>query len=412
MRNRTQKPNNTDESVSKKRVVLGVSGSIAAYKAAELSRRLVLREIDVPTVLSRSARNFIGPATFAGITGREPVTDLSTAAFTHLDLVEEADAFVIAPATANILGKLAAGIADCALTTSVLAAKCPIMICPAMNETMWFSRVNQRNVSTLASLGYELIGPQCGSLACGDDGWGRLASVDAIERAIVERLESTEQLAGRKFIVTAGPTREYLDPVRFLSNPSSGKTGYAIAEELARRGGETILISGPTSLRPSGLLRFIEIESALELRDAIGDHFVDAHAVVMTAAVADHRFAHTVQKKIAKEQLSDTISLERNPDILRELGAQKARGQVLVGFAAQTHDMERSARQKLVDKNLDLLICTKVGRQEGFGVDQLEALMLTKEDVQDLGFIEKRVLAGKLADALAALLPSASQPAH
>ena len=390
--------------VAGKRIALGVSGSIAAYKAAELSRRFVKRGVEVQVVFTRSATNFIGPATFAGITGREPVLDLSGAGFTHLDVVRGLDAFVIAPATANIIAKLAAGIADCAISTIVSAAECPVIVCPAMNESMWFSLANQRNIETLQALAYELIGPGKGDLACGDTGWGRLADIDEIEEAVVGRLRGAGRFAGRRFVVTAGPTREYLDPVRFLSNPSSGKTGYAVAEELARRGGETVLISGPTHLRPSGLVRFVPVETAEQMRDSVKQHFINADALVMTAAVSDHKFGTTAAAKIEKDALPRSVTLERNPDILAELGAVKTDAQVLVGFAAQTEDLAAAGRRKLSAKNLDMIVCTKVGFGEGFATDDIEALLVGAEDERDLGCVSKHVLAGEVADALEALL--------
>ncbi len=393
-----------ERSVTGKRIALGVSGSIAAYKAAELSRRFVKRGIDVQAVFSRSATNFIGPATFSGITGHAPVLDLSGSGFTHLDVTRGLDALVIAPATANIIAKLAAGIADCAISTIVSAAECPVIVCPAMNESMWFSLANQRNVETLRGLGYELIGPGKGDLACGDAGWGRLADIEEIEEAVVVRLQGAESFAGRRFVVTAGPTREYLDPVRFLSNPASGKTGYAVADELARRGGETILISGPTHLRPNGMVRFIPVETAEQMRASVKQYFNDADALVMTAAVSDHKFSETAPTKIEKDALPRSLSLERNPDILAEIGATKTDAQVLIGFAAQTEDLAAAGRRKLAAKNLDLIVCTKVGFGEGFATDDIEALFVQGEEERKLGRISKRALAGEIADELEILL--------
>ncbi len=391
-------------SATGKRVALAVSGSIAAYKAAELARGLIKSGLEVQAILSHSATNFIGPATFSGITGHEPVLDLSGAGFAHLDLVRDLDLLVIAPATANIIGKLAAGIADCPISTIVLAAQCPVIICPAMNESMWLAAANQRNISTLQALGYELIGPGRGDLACGDTGVGRLADVDEIKTAVVNRLAMAERFLGKHFVVTAGPTREYLDPVRFLSNPATGKAGYALADELARRGGETVLISGPTHLRPSGLVRFVSVESALEMHDAAQQYFSDTDALVMTAAVSDHRFQKTATSKYSKGDLPLELDLEQNPDILAELGKTKADHQVLVGFAAQTEDLLAAGRRKLDAKNLDMIVCTKVGFGEGFAVDDIEALIVRAEGEQDLGRITKRELAVKVADVLEGLL--------
>lgn len=392
--------NKSTEIFAGRAVAVCVTGSIAAYKAADLCRRFVKRGLEVRPVMTETALRFIGPATFSGITGRRPVTDIFEPGRSHIDVTENLDVLVIAPATANTIAKLAAGLADCAVTTTVAAADCPIIICPAMNERMWRSAANRRNIAGCEELGYEIIGPADGDLACGGVGQGRLAGLGQIEAAVLRRLKSTRRLRGRKFIVTAGPTREYMDPVRFLSNPSSGKTGYAVADELSRRGGEVILISGPTNLTPPGRVKLIRVESAREMREEIAGAFADATALIMTAAVADHRFAAVSEKKVAKDDIPATVTLERNPDILREMGERKKPGQTIVGFAAQTHDAEESGRKKLTEKKVDLMVCTKVGPGVGFGAEDIEAIFISKDKAETLGKIDKKDLAAALADML------------
>jgi len=388
-----------------KKIVLAVTGSIAAYRAADICRFFVRNGAKVNVLMTRSAQQFVGAATFGGLTGERPITDLFAGGYSHIETVANADLMLIAPATANIMAKLAAGIADDIVTTTVLAADCPVMIAPAMNEKMWLSAATRRNAATLCSLGYEMIGPGKGDLACGDIGWGRLAAIEAIENAVVSRIRSGGQLKSKKILVTAGPTREYLDPARFISNPSSGKMGFGVAEEAARRGGQTILVSGPTALAPSRRLRFVPIGSAIELREAILEEYDSVDAVVMTAAVADHRFAQTSTSKIDKNDISANFKLEKNPDILAELGLTKNR-QILVGFAAQTHDLALNGRTKLNAKNLDLLVATKVGFNQGFGEDAIHAIIIDRDGDENLGLIGKQDLAARIIDRIAAALTS------
>lgn len=385
-----------------KKIIVAVTGSIAAYRAGDICRSLVRTGASVTVIMTRAAQHFIGPATFAGLTGREPVTDLFAKGFAHLEAVRGADILVIAPATANIMAKLAAGIADDIVSTAVLAADCPVLICPAMNERMWLANATQQNVKKLNSLGYEVIGPTLGDLSCGDVGWGRLEATDKIIAAVTNRVQSAGRLSGRKILVTAGPTREYLDPVRFISNPSSGKLGYAIAEEAARRGAETILISGPTALRPPGNVEFIPIVSAADLNEAALACFDRVDAVVMAAAVADHRFARRSPGKIDKEHWPDELKTVENPDILAQLGTQK-KSRVLVGFAAQTEDLSARGRAKLTAKNLDLLVATKVGFDEGFDRDEIDAIIIDRQGEETLDLIGKKDLAALLLDRLSSL---------
>ncbi|MDP1808034.1 MAG: bifunctional phosphopantothenoylcysteine decarboxylase/phosphopantothenate--cysteine ligase CoaBC [Actinomycetota bacterium] len=382
-----------------KKIAVAVTGSIAAYRAADICRSLVKGGASVTVLMTRAAQHFIGPTTFAGLTGRQPVTDLFASGFAHLEAVKNADILLIAPATANIIAKLAAGIADDIVTTAVLAADCPVLICPAMNEKMWLAKATRQNLKTITALGYEVIGPTLGDLSCGDVGWGRLEETERIVAVVTNRIQRAGRLKDKKLLVTAGPTREYLDPVRFISNPSSGKMGYAIAEEAARRGGETILISGPTALTPRRDLEFVPIVSAAELNEAVQSYFDRVDAVVMTAAVADHRFAQRSVEKIAKEHFPDEFKLVKNPDILAQLGALK-NGRVLVGFAAQTEGLSDHGREKLTAKNLDLLVAVKVGFNEGFDRDEIDAVLIDKNGEEPLGLTGKKELAMIILDRL------------
>ncbi len=384
-------------------IALGVTGSIAAYKAADLCRSFTKIGARVTVLMTRAAHEFIGSATMRSLSGRQVVTDLFAEGFPHIDIGKEADVFVIAPATANTIAKLAAGVADCPITTTAAAAACPIIVCPAMNETMWLSTANLRNIETLKALGYEIIGPEKGDLACGDEGWGRLAGLERIERAVVNRLASLRQLQGKKVMVTAGPTREFLDPVRFISNPSSGKTGYFVAEELAARGADVVLVSGPTALSASKGIELVSVATALDMDEQCRERFADVDAVVMTAAVSDHRFASVSSAKIEKSEFPTMLEFERNPDILAHLGRTK-RDQVLIGFAAETDDIEARGRRKLNKKQLDAIVCTKVGVGRGFGLDEIDAVIIDHNGAQVLGVIEKRQLAEKVVDVLAPML--------
>jgi phosphopantothenoylcysteine decarboxylase / phosphopantothenate---cysteine ligase len=386
-----------------KNIAVGVTGSIAAYRAIDLCRFLIKQGAAVNVMMTPSAQRFIGPPTFAGLTGSPPLTDLFSGGFPHLTVAKEADLLVVAPATANIIAKLAAGIADCPVSLTALGAKCPVIVCPAMNDKLWSAAATRRNVGTLRALGYEIVGPVEGDLACGDTGQGRLSDNKSIEAAVVNRLNSAGQLRGKKVLVTAGPTREHLDPVRFLSNGSSGKTGYRIAEEAARRGAEVTLVSGPTALRALDRLDYVPVVAAADLQREVEVRFADVDAVIMTAAVADQRFASRSDRKLPKMELPPSPDLIENPDILRALSRVKTK-QILVGFAAQTEDQADRGRTKLVAKGLDFIVSTRVGFNEGFGDDAIEASIVDSDSEQPLGLIEKRDLASAVIDKLAGIL--------
>ncbi|HEB12676.1 MAG TPA: bifunctional phosphopantothenoylcysteine decarboxylase/phosphopantothenate--cysteine ligase CoaBC [Actinobacteria bacterium] len=353
-------------------------------------------------MMTSSAQRFVGSATFSAITGIKTVTDLFEGGFPHIQAGQNIDLFVVAPATANTVAKLAMGVADDLVTTTALACNKPIIVCPAMTEVMWRSVITQRNIKTIQSLGHEIVGPDKGALACGEEGEGRLANSDKICEAIINRILKSAQLKLKKIMVTAGPTREYLDPVRFLSNPSSGKTGYAIAEEAARRGGETMLISGPTALTASRSIKFVPIQSALNLNDEVKTHFDNMDALIMTAAVADHRFRSINSTKRAKNSIAD-IELVENSDILKGCAQEKKR-QILVGFAATTEDLVEHGQQKLLSKGVDFMVSTKVGFEHGFGDDSIEAAIIDSDGAQNLGLITKKELAIMIMDRLSVLL--------
>ncbi len=343
-----------------KTVILGVTGCIAAYKSAELARLLVRLGADVWVAMTEEAAKLVTPLTFRTLSGNPVITDLfsdelSKIPVPHISLSKKADLIVVAPATANILAKAANGIADDALTTIVLSARCPVMFAPAMNTEMWNKEATADNVSKLKLRGCLFIGPESGPLACGDEGIGRMSEVDAIIEEVKKALLPKQDLLGLNVIVTAGPTREAIDPVRFISNRSSGRMGYAIAEAAAKRGATVSLVSGPTDLTPPPGTEFVRIETAEEMRRAVAARFDRADAVIMAAAVADFRPKAIEKKKIKKLNKAPSIEFERTTDILKELGKTK-KGQILVGFALETEDLAENAKAKLEEKGLDLIV--------------------------------------------------------
>jgi phosphopantothenoylcysteine decarboxylase/phosphopantothenate--cysteine ligase len=355
-----------------KKIVLGVTGGIAAYKAAELVRELVRAGARVYVIMTRSAREFVTPLTFQTLSGNPVSTELFSlieeSEIGHISLADRADVLVVAPATANIIGKIAGGIADDMLSTVVLATKAPVLLAPAMNVHMWENPACRENVEKLRARGYRLIDPEAGELACGYEGKGRLAEVSAITEEI-RSLLAPKDLAAETVLVTAGPTEEDLDPVRFLSNHSSGKMGYALARAARRRGAEVVLVSGPTSLTAPAGVRTVRVRSALEMREAVFQNFAKASILIMAAAVSDYRPRQKADQKMKKDSVPDVLELERNPDILWEAGRIKEH-RVLVGFAAETQNLLRNAKEKLAKKNLDLIVANDVSLPgAGFQVD-------------------------------------------
>lgn len=389
------------------RVLLGVTGGIAAYKSAYLARLLRERGAQVQVVMTPAATRFVGPDTFAALTGKPVHSDVfeRTDIVLHVRLARESDAAVVAPATANLLAKLTWGIADELLTSTLLEFDGPLVVAPAMHSGMHAHPATRGNLATLRERGVVVVGLVEGALAAGDQGMGRMAEPEDIAAALEEALASGRDLAGRRILVTAGPTHEPIDAVRFVGNRSSGKMGWAIAEAAHRRGAAVTLVSGPTQLADPAGIEVVRVETAEEMRDAVLARFDEADAVVKAAAVADFRPKEHVEGKIKKEGGTPDVHLEPTPDILRELGERKG-DKVLVGFAAETDDLEAAGRQKLRGKNLDLIVVNQVGAPgTGFDTDTNRAMIFSSagEDVP-LREWTKRELATAICDRLAALL--------
>lgn len=390
-----------------KTVVLGVAGGIACYKAVELVRLLVQGGFSVHVIMTRGAAEFVTPLTFQTLSGRPVAIEtfdlVQESQIGHIHLADSADVLVIAPATANIIGKLAAGMADDLLTTVIMATRAPVLIAPSMNVHMYEHPLLQENLRKLRRVGYHLLEPGAGYLACGYEGSGRLPEPEEIVEEI-QRLCAAEDLAGERLLITAGPNREPIDPVRYISNRSSGKMGYALARQGRRRGAEVTLVSGPTTLAPPAGVRLIRVTTSEEMREAVLREFPRATIVVMAAAVSDYRAAEFAPRKIKRQDGSLQINLKANPDILRELGMRKS-AQWLVGFAAETEDLVANGQRKLREKNLDLVVANDVTQAgSGFDVDTNLATLLDRNGrVQPLPLMTKDELAGRIYDYLLSL---------
>ena len=396
-----------------------MTGGVAAYKSAILARLLTGAGADVTAVLTEAATRFVGVDTFSGLTGHEAFTSLwqRPGEVLHVRLAHETDLAVVAPATANVIAKLAHGLADDLLTSTLLEHAGPLVIAPAMHSGMWSNPATQANVATLRDRGARFVGPVEGALAHGDTGIGRMSEPEEVVTAIVEAIDGSDlqtttrvwdDLAGHRVIVTAGPTHEPIDPVRFVGNRSSGKMGVAVAAEAHARGAHVTMILGPGTVDAPVGVEVVRIETAEQLRDAVLARATDADAIVMAAAVADFRPKATSEAKLKKDQGVPELVLEPTPDVLAELGENRRSGQVLVGFAAETGDVERAGREKLRRKGADLLVANLVGRDgTGFGSDTNEAAILsaTGDDVA-MRTWTKRELASAMCDRLAALLAS------
>ncbi len=396
--------------MERKTVVLGVTGSIAAYKACDIVSRLKKRDVDVHVILTEAGAKFITPVALETMSKNPVVTDMFSREtpweVEHIALAKRADVFLVAPASANFLGKAAAGIADDMLSTTILATRAKILVAPAMNVNMLENPVVQQNIKLLCERGYSFIEPENGMLACGDVGRGRLADVDIIVDRVMKELYPANDLEGRRILVSAGPTRERLDPVRYLTNRSSGKMGYAIAEAAAARGAEVTLVSGPVTLEtPQGVER-IDIVSSEDMFQAVSQRFPACDALIMAAAPADFTPRSVASDKIKKSGDGGlTLELAPTKDILRALGADKGK-KVLVGFAAETRDIEANAAKKLAAKNLDMIAANDVSRQDaGFGVSTNAVVLYHSDGQKELsGSMTKRALADWLLDRVAAKL--------
>ncbi len=394
-----------------KKVVLGVTGSIAAYKTANLASMLVKQNCRVQAVMTEHAAQFISPVTFETLTSQPCLTDTFTrqapVEIHHLTLGQTADLLLIAPATANILGKIAHGIADDLLTSTVIAATCPVLIAPAMNVHMYRNPIVQENISRLRSFGYEIIAPEVGRLACDAVGEGKLASEDVLMDAVLKRLsvqttdEKKQDLAGLRILVTAGPTQEAVDPVRFLTNHSTGKMGYAVAKIAMYRGAFVTLVSGPVSLpHPKGVC-FVPVLSAEDMYREVMGRRKEQDIVVKAAAVADYRPKNVNPQKTKKQDGTLLLELERTKDILAELGSVKEKGQCICGFSMETERLAEHSRAKLLNKHADLIAANSLTESgAGFGGDTNRLLFLTKDGEEDTGMRTKEACADLLLDRL------------
>ena len=383
------------------KILLGIGGGIAAYKAAELARLLMQQGHQVQTVMTEAAQEFVRPLTFASLTGRKTLTDLFAveSAIEHISVAQEYEILAIAPATADLMAKLANGLADDFLTTLYLAFAGPVVIAPAMNVNMWRHAATQANLETLRRRGHRIVEPESGYLACGMTGPGRLATPEAIAEAIRLEAHGRRDLEGEVVLVTAGPTQEPLDPVRFLSNRSSGKMGYALAEAAARRGARVILVSGPVNLAPPAGVETIAVRTAAGMREQVLAHLEDAGIVVKAAAVADFHLSKVPAQKVKKTAARLSLELDPTPDILAEVGRKKG-DRLLIGFAAETQNLVAEARRKLESKNCDMIVANLVGGPEvGFESEENEVtLVLRTGETLPLARAPKREVADRIFD--------------
>jgi phosphopantothenoylcysteine decarboxylase/phosphopantothenate--cysteine ligase len=391
------------------RIALGVTGGVAAYKAAELVRRLQQEKLDVQVVMTRAAQEFITPLTFAALTGNKVITEMFAqeetgpanveSAIEHMAVAQRMDLLVVAPATADILAKFAHGIASDFLTTLYLATRAPVIVAPAMNVNMWEHRATADNLDKLRARGVHVVDPDEGYLACGMTGAGRLAATEAIAQKVCEVLGLCHDLSGQTVLVTAGPTCEDVDPVRYLTNRSSGKMGYAMAEAAVRRGARVLLVSGPVELKVPEGVDWVPVRAAEEMRNAVRERAGEAGIIIMAAAVADYRPASTHARKLKRGEKPIALELEPTPDILAELGRDKNRG-ILVGFAAETDSMAENARAKLSRKGADLIVANDV-TQEGAGFDtetNIVTLFFRDGRAVALPKLSKREVANRILD--------------
>lgn len=390
-----------------KKIVLGICGGIAAYKSAYLVRELTRLGAEVRVVMTESAQQFISPLTLQALSGNDVRTDLfdeqAERAMGHIELARWADYLLIAPASANCLAKMANGLADDLLTTLYLVAESPVILCPAMNRSMWAHPATKTNCEVLSSRGVLIVGPEEGSQACGDQGLGRMSEVDAIIHAL--RMHEVNQLLiGQSVLITAGPTREAIDPVRYISNHSSGKMGYALAEAANLAGANVILISGPTVLKPPSGIEVHYVDSAKAMYESVMKHLQPGMIFIATAAVADYCLKSPALEKIKKKNNTELmLDLSLNPDILASV-AMSGKASFVVGFAAETHDVMKQAKEKLQAKKLDMIVANQVGGGLGFDNDCNQVTVLTKDEQIELSLTHKSRLAGQIIAILAATL--------
>lgn len=402
------------------KIALGVSGGIAAYKSAEIVRLLQDRGVGVQVIMTRSAQEFVRPLTFAALSGEKVITDLFgsenqpanvESAIEHIAVAQSIDALLVAPATADVLARFAHGIANDFLTTLFLATTAPVVVAPAMNVNMWNHEATQANLELLRKRGVKIVEPGSGYLACGMTGPGRLADNDAIVAAVLEALGASQDLAGETLLVTAGPTREKIDPVRYITNRSSGRMGYAIAEAALRRGARVLLVSGPTAIMPPGAAELTRVETAEQMRAAVLKLLPESTVVIKTAAVSDYLPTATAGQKI-KRKGPMTLELEPTADILAELARQKT-SQIVVGFAAETENVLENARKKLASKSLDAIVVNDVSREGvGFDSDRNAVTIISHDEVVEVPEASKWEVAQRVLDQVVKLRKRAPVPIH
>lgn len=385
-----------------KHIVLGVTGSIAAYKIASLASMLKKKQADVTVIMTQNATNFINPITFETLTGNKCLVDTFDRNFQysveHVALAKQADVFMVAPASANLIAKAAHGLADDMLTTTLLACTCPKIVAPAMNTRMFQNKIVQDNLKRLEHYGMEVIHPASGYLACGDTGEGKMPEPEVLYEYIVKAL-TPKDMAGRHVLVTAGPTQEKMDPVRYISNHSTGKMGYAIAAQAMRRGADVTLVSGRVSIQPPIGVHVVPIVSAADMAQAVKDRADEQDIIIKAAAVADYRPADVSDEKVKKKDDSLSLALERTEDILAYLGAHRREGQFLCGFSMETEHMIENSRAKLEKKNIDMIVANNLKQKgAGFGTDTNVVTLLTREETVELPMMSKEEVADALLD--------------
>ncbi|MDY2590963.1 MAG: bifunctional phosphopantothenoylcysteine decarboxylase/phosphopantothenate--cysteine ligase CoaBC [Agathobacter sp.] len=382
-------------------VVLGVTGSIAAYKIASLASALVKLGADVNVIMTQNATNFINSITFETLTSNKCLVDTFDRNFEynveHVSLAKRADVFMVAPASANVIGKIANGIADDMLTTTIMAAKCHKIISPAMNTNMYENEILQDNLKKLEKYGMEIINPANGYLACGDTGAGKMPEPEVLLQYIIRTIAFEKDLEGKNVLVTAGPTQEAIDPVRFITNHSTGKMGYSIAENCARRGANVTLVTGPVAITPPMFVDVVNVTSAADMAEEVKKRATEQDIIIKTAAVADYRPSNPATEKIKKKDKDSSIELERTEDILAYLGANKKDGQFICGFSMETENMLENSRAKLEKKNVDMIVANNLKvKGAGFGTDTNVVTFITKDDCKELEIMSKADVANCL----------------
>ena len=388
-----------------KTIVLGVTGSIAAYKIANLASMLVKLNADVHVIMTQNATHFITPMTFETLTNNKCIVDTFDRNFNfdvkHVSLAKRGDLFLVAPCTANVIGKVANGICDDMLTTTIMATKAPVLFSPAMNTGMWENPVLQDNLKKLQHYGYHVIEPVVGRLACGDTGSGKMPSEETLLEHILLHLAREKDLKGKRLLITAGPTQEAIDPVRFISNRSSGKMGYALAKMAVLRGAQVTLVSGPVSIAPFAGIETVAVRSAQQMFEAVSERSTDSDVVIMCSAVADYKPASYSAQKMKKGDNDMSIPLTRTQDILGWLGDHKQAGQVLVGFSMETENLIENSRRKLTKKHADLICANSIAsEQTGFAVDTNKVTLITQENVTELPLCTKEETADLILDSI------------